>query len=397
MVIFIIGNLPRLGEACKDNEALQCNTDGDPSDCSCVKCPSCPPGEGLYPQCMGVLKANTTMKCLPCPRGMFSDKNDFGACHACHDCTGHEIVRECNATHNRICKKGCKDGFQQNDNYPMCEKIPHTRSSTSPPKPTTEPPTEVPTVKISTTFTKNAPGQNQMMSTSTTIKQTAATSSPKPMARSWPTPDALPAVIPSAMPSNNSGPNRTVIKTIERIAKTPDFVYVLCILLPIALFLAYISFKKRERIKEFICDLFHWNNSSSMTDNQVKDPSEAFPMIIIKSQDEERRNILDGNISSPRPPNPPGQDLEQNNTSDQHTLEENTVLSPPKHQDPLGQDLGQTTTSDVPTVDQNAVSSPQRSQDPQGQDLGKNSVSSVPEQQRDSVEEAMMCSKLYLQ
>ncbi|PFX19993.1 uncharacterized protein LOC111337445 isoform X2 [Stylophora pistillata] len=83
------------------------------SNVSCHKCPSCPPGMGLTPQCGSFVSYGEKVKCGLCELGKsYSSTNDISSCQPCGICSDHEnIKRNCSLTNNSQCKHGCGKGF----------------------------------------------------------------------------------------------------------------------------------------------------------------------------------------------------------------------------------------------------------------------------------------------
>ncbi|XP_031574374.1 uncharacterized protein LOC116308138 isoform X2 [Actinia tenebrosa] len=296
------------GSSCGYNEALQCSNSNS-SDCSCVKCLVCPPGEGLYPQCGSrVLKNNTTMQCKPCKMGTYSDQRDFGSCRSCDPCArvGQETLRKCTATQNAICKKGsCIDGFQWDDMIKMCEQVPFTpskhaqRSTISQKAMTVRPSTdqEGPILASSNT-SGNVSGPNETVPT-TMIKQ-RKTKPPQIIPTRTPSVKEQPILKSSNMTSKNeSDSNEKVIKPIkEIITRTPDWAYYiiafLCLLL--LLFLCYMGFKNREKIKtRYLNPLYCSCKRFLVTDEQIEDPIETTPMHPDLGEEVELEEIVSSN------------------------------------------------------------------------------------------------------
>ena len=80
---------------------------------SCQKCPSCPPGMGLTPQCGGFVSYGEKVECESCELGKsYSPTYDISSCLPCGICSDHENVkRNCSLTRNSQCEHGCSKGF----------------------------------------------------------------------------------------------------------------------------------------------------------------------------------------------------------------------------------------------------------------------------------------------
>ena len=107
---------------------------------SCKKCPSCPPGMGLTPQCGRFVNYGVEIQCTPCELGIsYSPTYDIGSCQPCGICSDHENVkRNCSLTLNSQCEHGCSKGFYYEeltgDCKPCsfcCSFLPHSDESNS--------------------------------------------------------------------------------------------------------------------------------------------------------------------------------------------------------------------------------------------------------------------------
>ena len=222
---------------------IQCS---NKSNCGCVKCLMCPPGQGLYPQCGSTLNKNVTMNCLPCKDGTYSEENDFESCHPCHICDGHETIQKCNSTHNAVCKKECMAGYELDEFLNMCRKN-RKKNPTNPQKTTTTKPTaELPSINLITRIddSKNTSGPSEGVNKTT---------------QSVPT-----SVKPSNDPNKHGWSSETKIAFYFLAASS------------ILFGLIVLSGWKREKIVRFLCHLYCSCTGRSQTDQQ--DPGEIAPM-----------------------------------------------------------------------------------------------------------------------
>ena len=79
-----------------------------------MKCLSCPPGEGLFPQCGEKIKeSEMKIECRPCQPGKtYSATNGIRSCQPCEICSEHQtVVRNCTLKSNSKCNDTCSSGF----------------------------------------------------------------------------------------------------------------------------------------------------------------------------------------------------------------------------------------------------------------------------------------------
>ena len=120
MVSFAVGK-PRT--RCSLNSELELY---DPTDTGakimCRKCPECPEGQGLTPQCGSRVPINTTIECTPCKADVsYSDSHGIESCKACHECGLKNIIQHCTPEKNRKCGTKCPQGYFLDDNH-ICQE-----------------------------------------------------------------------------------------------------------------------------------------------------------------------------------------------------------------------------------------------------------------------------------
>ena len=80
----------------------------------CLKCLSCPPGFGLYPQCGDKIKqSELRIECQKCKLGKtYSSDNNIGSCQPCGACSVHQtVLKNCTLTNDSQCDVTCAKGF----------------------------------------------------------------------------------------------------------------------------------------------------------------------------------------------------------------------------------------------------------------------------------------------
>jgi len=106
----------------------------DPTDpgakTMCRKCPECPEGQGLTPQCGGRVPNNTKIVCTLCQANVsYSNSHGIESCKACHECGLKNVIQNCTPDKNRKCGTKCPQGYFLDDNdicqecYFCCDSV----------------------------------------------------------------------------------------------------------------------------------------------------------------------------------------------------------------------------------------------------------------------------------
>lgn len=104
---------------CKYNEFITEDIIGNKT---CIKCPKCPIGYGLTPQCGSIIKYGDHFRCEKCKDGeTYSSTNDISSCKPCAICD-QEIISKCTPIKNSNCGKGCKEGFYYSEVTYDCQE-----------------------------------------------------------------------------------------------------------------------------------------------------------------------------------------------------------------------------------------------------------------------------------
>ena len=104
-------SLVQVYSKCKINEFTIQDASGH---VSCIKCGSCPPGYGLFPQCGDIIKqSDIKIECRRCQLGKtYSATNDISSCRPCEICSKHQTVeRNCTLNSNSKCNDTCTSDF----------------------------------------------------------------------------------------------------------------------------------------------------------------------------------------------------------------------------------------------------------------------------------------------
>ena len=89
---------------------------------SCVDCESCPPGQGLSPECGTKISSSEMVHCMPCIQGSsFTTSYDTSSCIPCSaPCSEDQLVNQtCTTTSDVKCAKQC----YSKDRYYSCKVI----------------------------------------------------------------------------------------------------------------------------------------------------------------------------------------------------------------------------------------------------------------------------------
>lgn len=109
----------------------------DPSEpgaaIECFKCPECPEGLGLSPQCGARVTKDTRIECKPCVANItYSDSHGIGSCKSCPECGLKNVIQHCTPKQMRICGTECPQGhFLDHNNicqqcYFCCDNVPES-------------------------------------------------------------------------------------------------------------------------------------------------------------------------------------------------------------------------------------------------------------------------------
>ena len=94
----------------------------DPTDTGaeieCKKCPECPEGQGLTPQCGNRVPRDTIIECTLCETNVsYSDSHGIESCKPCQECGLKNILEHCTPDKNRKCGTKCPQGYFLDDNH----------------------------------------------------------------------------------------------------------------------------------------------------------------------------------------------------------------------------------------------------------------------------------------
>ena len=120
MVLFAVGK-PLTGCSLTSEIELYDPTDTG-AEIMCRKCPECPEGQGLTPQCGSRVPINTKIECIPCKADVsYSNSHGIESCKACHECGLKNTIQHCTPEQNRKCGTKCPQGYFLNDNH-ICQE-----------------------------------------------------------------------------------------------------------------------------------------------------------------------------------------------------------------------------------------------------------------------------------
>ena len=112
MISFAIGKpLTKKGCTLTSEIELYDPTDTE-AEIECKKCPECPEGQGLTPQCGSRVPIDTKIECTPCKANvLYSDSHGIESCKPCHECGLKNIIQHCTPDKNRKCGTKCPEGY----------------------------------------------------------------------------------------------------------------------------------------------------------------------------------------------------------------------------------------------------------------------------------------------
>lgn len=97
-------------------------TDPGAENITCIRCPECPEGQGLFPQCGSRVTKDIKIECIQCQANeSYSNTHGIESCKACHECGLKNVIQHCTPNKNRICGTECPQRYFLDHNH-ICQE-----------------------------------------------------------------------------------------------------------------------------------------------------------------------------------------------------------------------------------------------------------------------------------
>lgn len=97
-------------------------TDPGAENITCIRCPECPEGQGLFPQCGSRVTKDIKVECIQCQANeSYSNSHGIESCKACQKCGLKNVIQHCTPNKNRICGTTCPQGYFLDHNH-ICQE-----------------------------------------------------------------------------------------------------------------------------------------------------------------------------------------------------------------------------------------------------------------------------------